>query len=860
MKKVKYTLHNLCCANCAAKMEDKINKLPGVQEANIVYVNKTLYLTAENPESYLPQIQEICSKIESHVVVEFAGEARSHADHVHDHSHEHHDHCGCGHDHGHEHHDHCNCGHDHSHEHHDHCDCGHDHGHEHHDHCGCGHDHGHEHHDHGHVHSHIAAGDKPMKDAKAEYLMKNLCCANCAAKMEAKIKELPGIKDASIAFTTKTLYINADNPESYLEQIRAICASIESQVEVLPKVQRGAKQEEDAHDQKRELAEIIVGAVLMLSGVVLSKFSLGIPAIICFVIAYIVLGYEVIGQALNNLKNGHLFDENFLMSIATIGAFIISDYAEAVGVMLFFRIGEYFEHRAVESSRKAIMEAIDMRPEKVHKIIDDMMVTIPAENAKVGDILQVRPGDRVPLDGTVVSGSGYLDTSAITGESVPVFVAEGDPITSGYVNQNALLTMKVDRALGDSMVSRILDAVENAAASKPKMDRFITRFARIYTPIVVAIAVLTAVLPSIITGDWYYWVHTAITFLVISCPCALVLSVPLAYFAGIGAGGKEGILFKGGASIEVLQKVDVVAMDKTGTLTRGDFAVSAINVLQGDDENELLAIAAACEENSTHPIALSIAKAAKQRGIGKYLLSDMEEISGHGIAATLQNGAKVYCGNKKLMEKFGIACDMEMDTVYGSVVAVAKDGAILGYIEVSDKLKNDAVSAVAHMKQQGVKTAMLTGDKDENAAVVAKELGIDIVRSQLLPEDKLSVVQGLRNEHGKVMFVGDGINDALVLAGADVGAAMGSGADAAIEAADVVFMNNGVEAINRAIAIAKKAGSAAMQNVVFALVIKAMVMVLGFFGHANMWFAVFADSGVAMLCVLNSIRTLYTKK
>jgi len=699
-----------------------------------------------------------------------------------------------------------------------------------------------------------------MKDAKAEYLMKNLCCANCAAKMEAKIKELPGIKDASIAFTTKTLYINADNPESYLEQIRAICASIESQVEVLPKVQRGAKQEEDAHDQKRELAEIIVGAVLMLSGVVLSKFSLGIPAIICFVIAYIVLGYEVIGQALNNLKNGHLFDENFLMSIATIGAFIISDYAEAVGVMLFFRIGEYFEHRAVESSRKAIMEAIDMRPEKVHKIIDDMMVTIPAENAKVGDILQVRPGDRVPLDGTVVSGSGYLDTSAITGESVPVFVAEGDPITSGYVNQNALLTMKVDRALGDSMVSRILDAVENAAASKPKMDRFITRFARIYTPIVVAIAVLTAVLPSIITGDWYYWVHTAITFLVISCPCALVLSVPLAYFAGIGAGGKEGILFKGGASIEVLQKVDVVAMDKTGTLTRGDFAVSAINVLQGDDENELLAIAAACEENSTHPIALSIAKAAKQRGIGKYLLSDMEEISGHGIAATLQNGAKVYCGNKKLMEKFGIACDMEMDTVYGSVVAVAKDGAILGYIEVSDKLKNDAVSAVAHMKQQGVKTAMLTGDKDENAAVVAKELGIDIVRSQLLPEDKLSVVQGLRNEHGKVMFVGDGINDALVLAGADVGAAMGSGADAAIEAADVVFMNNGVEAINRAIAIAKKAGSAAMQNVVFALVIKAMVMVLGFFGHANMWFAVFADSGVAMLCVLNSIRTLYTKK
>ena len=697
-----------------------------------------------------------------------------------------------------------------------------------------------------------------MKNAKGEFTLKYLGCANCAAKMESKIKTLPGVKDASIVYTTKTLYLDAENPVSYLPEIQKICAGIESQVVVVVKDKK-VRQEEEPVNHKRELAEIIIGAVLMLAGVVLHHFGLQIPALVCFVPAYIILGYEVIGQALQNLKNGHLFDENFLMSLATIGAFVIQEYAEAVGVMLFFRIGEYFEHRAVENSRKAIMEAVDMRPEKVHKIVGDMMVTIPAENAKVGDTVQVRPGDRVPLDGVILEGRGYLDTSAITGESVPVFAAEGDHIVSGYVNQNALLTVKVEKALEDSMVSRILDAVENASISKPKMDRFITRFARIYTPIVVAIAALTAILPSVITGDWYYWVHTAITFLVISCPCALVLSVPLAYFAGIGAGSKEGILFKGGAAIEVLQKVQLVAMDKTGTLTRGEFAVSGITAL-GVSEDEVLSVAAACEENSAHPIAASIVKAAKQKGVGKPLLQSMEEITGHGVIGTLQDGTPVYCGNEKLMQKYGIAFGREMDNIYGTVVAVAKKDTVIGYIEISDRLKDDARDAVAKLHAQNVKTAMLTGDKDETAQMVAKECSIDIVCSELLPQDKLSTVQSLREKHGKVMFVGDGINDAPVLAGADVGAAMGSGADAAIEAADVVFMNNGVAAINRAIAIAKKAGGAAMQNVVFALAIKAMVMVLGFLGHANMWFAVFADSGVAMLCVLNSIRTLYSKK
>ena len=590
----------------------------------------------------------------------------------------------------------------------------------------------------------------------------------------------------------------------------------------------------------------MIGAALFAAGLVLDTAKLQFlgfsVSVACYILAYIVLGWQVLFAAGKNLVKGQVFDENFLMSIATLGAFAIREFPEAVGVMLFYRVGEYFEHRAVERSRSQIMEAVDLRPETV--LLTDG-TRIPAADAKVGDLLTVRPGDRIPLDGIVISGESHVDTAAITGESKPVSVSEGKPVTSGCVNLSGQLTIRVEKPLGESMVTRILQAVEAAAAGKPKIDRFITRFARVYTPVVVAAAVLTAVVPSLITGEWNYWVYTALSFLVMSCPCALVLSVPLAFFSGIGAGSKKGILFKGGASIETLAQVKQAALDKTGTVTEGVFAVQQV---QGD----VLELCAACERNSTHPIAQSIVAAAQTDRTAE----SMEEISGCGIRAVL-DGKTVLCGNEKLMEQHKIAVPME-DAV-GTKVYVARDGRYLGYILIADQIKEDAVQAVAQLEEKGVRVSMLTGDDEGTAQAVAKQVGIAKVYARLLPHQKLERLQKLRRRAGSILFVGDGINDAPVLAGADVGAAMGSGADAAIEAADVVFLTNRVSAIPQAIQIARSTKAVAWQNVIFALAIKAVVMVLGLAGLASMWLAVFADSGVAMLCVLNSIRQLYKK-
>ena len=782
-------------------------------------------------------------------------------------AHDHDDDC-CEHEHEHEHHhhhdDHCDCGccddddddccDD------DDCDCGcheHDHKHHHHEHeneYGCGHEH--HHHEHEHHVERVHSGNSKV------YILQNLGCAHCAAKMEDKINELPGVTAATITYTTKQLRLSAADPDKYLPEVQKICASIESEVKVVPRdtLEKEKKQKqteghshEEEGDDKKELACIISGAVLFAIGIILNHtIDNALASFIIFAIAYIILGGEILVKAFKNISHGQIFDENFLMSVATLAAFAIRDFPEAVGVMLFYRIGEFFEDKAVERSRGQIIDAVDMRPEVVNLVSDQNITVIPAEDANVDDILLIRPGDRVPLDGVIIEGESRLDTSPITGEPVPVGVSVGDPITSGQ------LKMRVEKPLSESMVSRILESMENAAASKPKIDRFITRFAKVYTPCVVIAAVIIAILPSVVSGNWNYWIYTAISFLVMSCPCALVLSVPLAFFSGIGTGSKKGILFKGGLSMESLSKLGAVVMDKTGTITEGNFKLQKTVSSGSLSEDELLALCAGCEQHSTHPIAVSIVAAAREKGLHFAELEKLSEIAGHGIIAETSYGS-VLCGNHKLMDKYHIIMPELTADSYGSEVFLAVNGTFAGYMVISDTIKSDAVSAIRKLKALGLHSVMLTGDSKSGADAVAAATGIDEVHAKLLPEGKLNELGKIRNKYGAVMFVGDGINDAPVLAGADVGAAMGTGADAAIEAADVVFMTSSTEAIPQAINISKATNRIAIQNVVFALVIKIAVMILGLTGHANMWMAVFADTGVAMICVLNSIRALYIK-
>ena len=714
---------------------------------------------------------------------------------------------------------------------------------------------------------------------KKIYIIENLDCANCAAKIEQKIKALPEVAEASITFTTRQLRVTAEDPDTLLEQMQALAQSVEPDAKIVTRENDAGREnhehhhhegeccghghehhDTDAHEHSHEAGEgkeLLLGAVLFAVGLLLEWLLPQFPAahILVYIGAYLVLGVKILLTAGKNLIRGHVFDENFLMSLATIGAFAIQEYPEAVGVMLFYRIGEYFEDRAVERSRSQIMEAVDLRPETVNLMDGQTLRAIPAAQAQIGDLLLVRPGDRIPLDGVVISGESRLDTAPINGEPVPVGVRAGDAVISGCVNTSGQLIIRVEKPLSESMVTRILNSVENAAASKPKIDRFITRFARVYTPIVVISAVCTAVIPPLLfQGDWNYWVYTALSFLVMSCPCALVLSVPLAFFSGIGMGSRKGILFKGGASIEAMNGVKAVVMDKTGTITRGDFVVQQVTGAE-----TTLELCASCEQTSTHPIAVSVVQAAAERGMTLQQPDQLEELPGRGIRARLQDRT-ILCGNRTLMEEQGVDIADAAEQTGGTQVLVAADGKLVGCILIADTLKDGASSAVTRLTQRGIATAMLTGDAEESAQAVAKQVGIGEVYGKLLPQEKLERLQQLRERYGSVMFVGDGINDAPVLAGADVGAAMGSGADAAIEAADVVFMTSDVQAIPEALDIARKTNGIAWQNVVFALVVKAAVMILGLCGYASMWMAVFADSGVAMLCVLNSIRLLYRKK
>ena len=731
---------------------------------------------------------------------------------------------------------------------------------------------------------------------KKVYIIENLDCANCAAKIESKFNAHPAVQEATITFSTKQLRLTAEDPDSLIPELIQIARTVEGEVQILPRDQKphhhshehdhecgcghhydhdhecgcGHHHEHDHecgcghhHEHEHECAcghehhheesakPLLIGGALFVVGLLLHNGNLSWLSTAACLLAYLLLGKDIVMTAVRNLAKGHIFDENFLMSIATIGAFLIGEYPEAAGVMLFYRVGEYFEHKAVERSRSQIMEAVDLRPEVVQQVDGEEIHQIPAEEAEVGDLVLVRPGDRIPLDGTVVHGESRIDTAPITGEPVPVQVRVGSAVTSGCVNTTGQLIIRVDAPLSESMVTRILDSVENAAASKPKIDRFITRFARIYTPIVVCTAAATAIIPSLITGNWNYWVYTALTFLVMSCPCALVLSVPLAFFAGIGAGSKKGILFKSGQSMEAMAGVKAVVMDKTGTLTQGDFRLQSVS-----GGIVLLQLCASCEQQSTHPIATSIVSAAKEQKISLLQPESLEEIPGMGIRAQLE-GQTILCGNSRLMQENGITFPETKTS--GTQVLVAADGKYLGCLIIDDTLKTGAEPAVRTLRDQGFEIVMLTGDSESAARAVAGKVGIREVYAGLLPHQKLERLQVLRKEKGAVMFVGDGINDAPVLAGADVGAAMGSGADAAIEAADLVFMTSDVEAIPQALQIARQTWKIAWQNVVFALAIKLCVMILGLCGFASMWLAVFADTGVAMLCVLNSIRILYTK-
>ena len=689
------------------------------------------------------------------------------------------------------------------------------------------------------------------------YVMKNIDCANCSAKIEKKIQELPEVDDCILTFATRQLRVYSSEGTKLLPKMQEIADQIEPGTVI--EIREEGKPSSDTHDDKHDhdIPELLAGAALFIIGELLSH-SMPPVSIGCFVIAYLILGREVLLTALKNMKSGHVMDENFLLSVATIGAFAIGEFGEAVGVMLFYRVGEAFEHRAVEKSRSQIMEAVDLRPETVLLDENGAVREIPAGSAAVGNIVQIRPGDRIPLDGVVVEGESRIDTSPITGEPVPVSVTVGSTLTSGCVNTSGLLKMRVEKELSESMVTRILDSVENAAASKPQAERFITKFARVYTPFVVALAAATAIIPSLITGNWSHWIYTALTFLVISCPCALVLSVPLAFFSGIGAGSRKGILFKGGIALETLKNVKTVVMDKTGTITKGNFIVQDIVPSANYTAVEVLQAAAACETVSTHPIGTSILLAAKEQDLSLENPAQLEEISGKGIHARLSCG-DVLCGNRKLLTEFNVDCGTYDENGAVTTVYVAINGTFAGTIQISDTIKPEAKDAIRTLKSMGIRSAMLTGDGEAAAEAVADAVGIDHVYAKLLPAEKLEILQKLRAESGSAMFVGDGINDAPVLAGADVGAAMGSGADAAIEAADVVFMTSSMDAIPTAIRIAKSTGAISNQNVVFALAVKALVMVLGLMGIASMWLAVFADTGVAILCVLNSIRILYKK-
>ena len=754
-----------------------------------------------------------------------------------------------------------------------------------------------------------------MNKKEVKLILSGLTCANCANKIETRVNDLEGVKEANLNFTTSTLTIESDS-NSELEDIilkaKEIINKLEPEVKVFNKDEGNmhteninrcnseecsvSKDNNHSHDLKghtlelendkghksshkrghshehshehshnhshnnkitlKENLRLIIGAIIFVIAMLLDKES--IAAIALFIISYLLIGGKVLLTAIKNILRGEVFDENFLMTIATLGAFFIAEYPEGVAVMLFYEVGELFQSYAVNKSRKSITSLMNIRADYANVLRNKKEEKVNPETVNIDEVILVKPGERVPLDGVVIEGSSFLDTSALTGESVPREVSVGQEILSGFINNNGVLKIKVTKIFKESTVSRILDLVENASNKKAPTEKFITRFSRYYTPMVVFLAVALAIIPPFIlkNGSFNEWLSRALIFLVVSCPCALVVSVPLGLFAGIGGASRKGILVKGGNYLESLKNVNTIVFDKTGTLTKGVFKVTEINNVD-IDKKELIRIAAISESLSNHPIAQSIIKEYGKEVDSKELIN-YEEISGHGVKTSIE-GMEVLVGNYKLMEKFNINYN-KVNTI-GTIVHVAINNEYKGNIVIADEIKEGTRDAISGLKEIGVsQIVMLTGDNNNVAQKVAGIIGIDKVYAELLPGDKVDKVEEIiqnNKSKGKVIFVGDGINDAPVLARADIGVAMGGiGSDAAIEAADVVLMNDNPEALVSAIKVARKTNKVLWQNIIFALGVKVLVLLLGAFGFANMWEAVFADVGVTVLAVINSTRCL----
>ena len=698
-----------------------------------------------------------------------------------------------------------------------------------------------------------------QSNAERVLYLNGLGCANCAQKILLQVQELPEVEKADLDFISQKLslqFIGSGIYERTLPEIIKIVAAIEPGVQVTQ--HKTAANERNHEHGERKLwnnVALIFGGIVFLATMVLELDSPAKTGILLAV--YLLVGYDVLWRAIKNIKRGEVFDENFLMSIATVGAIAIDEYPEAVGVMLFYQIGEYFQHKAVERARTSIAALMDIRPDFANLQTAAGVEKVAPESVCVGDVIIVKAGEKIPLDGSILSGTSALDVMALTGEALPYDVEPGSGVLSGSINKTGLLTIRVEKTFGESTVAKILDLVENAADKKALTEKFITKFARYYTPAVVLAALLLAIMPPLFTGgDFYPWINRALVFLVVSCPCALVISVPLSFFSGIGAASRKGILIKGSNYLEALNNVETVVFDKTGTLTKGVFSVNGVHPV-GISEQELLFWAAYAESSSNHPIAQSVIGAYKEK-IDSSKIAAYCEIAGQGVRMQV-DGQDILAGNAKMLMNEGI--NFQTVSSGGTIIYIAKNGEFIGHLEVSDQIKSDSREAVNSLKQLGIKNViMLTGDTKAIGEQISTELGLDRVYTQLLPQDKVMVFEQLQAEKknsSNIVFVGDGINDAPVLARSDIGIAMGAiGSDAAIEAADIVVMTDEPSKIAVAINIARKTRRIVTQNIIFALGVKAGVLVLGALGLAGMWAAVFSDVGVAVLAVLNSTRAL----
>lgn len=687
------------------------------------------------------------------------------------------------------------------------------------------------------------------KNKEYKIQLKGLTCANCSVKIEERARHIDEVSDANFNFSNEVITLSVQeeaDTDRIFSSIKQIVKQIEPEVEVIKPGE--IAQEESGHSELIKFALVFIGMVLNI----VTEHNFKLPV---YIVLYLIAGFEVYTQAFKNILAGDIFDEEFLMSIASLGAFVVGEYPEGISVMLFYAVGEYFQDKAVEKSRKSISSALQLKPDYANVEINGELIKVSPEEVKLDDVIIVKPGEKIPLDGVVVFGNSNLDTSMISGESIPRFVEIGDEVYSGSLNTSTLIKIQVKSTYENTTIAKIVDMVENASSRKSPTEKTITKFSRIYTPIVVGLAVLMAVgAPLLQILDWREALFRACTFLVISCPCAFVISVPLGVFAGIGAASKEGIFVKGGNYLEAMSEIKSIAFDKTGTLTKGVFEVVKVVELK-EKEDKILQYAYSAERNSTHPIATAIV--AKYNG--KALeVENLKDIAGHGLEYTFDN-SRILVGNAKLLKKFDIEFDEADES--GVIIYVAKENEVIGYIVVADTLKANIKEDIEKLKAEGLKLTLLSGDKTKNVSKVATEVGIYNYQAELLPDEKVEYIEKMISENdSKVAFVGDGVNDAPVLARADLGIAMGSiGSDLAIESADVVLMTDEISKIGKGISISKKTKSIVKQNIALALIVKLTVLVLGFLGFASMWAAVFADVGVTIIAIFNSMRALNTK-